>query len=83
MSKGNVNGALKLLTSSTSNGILLLSKKTLDLTKQKHPEAKECSRETLLKAPFRTIHRTAYNGINESLVMRAAMLKKEAPDHQV
>ena len=34
--QGNVNGALKLLTKSMSNGILQLSDKTLDLMKQKH-----------------------------------------------
>ena len=37
MEKGNVNGALKLLTSSISNSILPLDDKTLSLLKQKHP----------------------------------------------
>ena len=77
MSKGNVNGALKLLTKSMSNGILPLSNKTLDLLKQKHSgEPKESAPETDLLGPFRTIHPLAYDEINESSVMRTAMLTK-------
>ena len=60
MSKGNVNRALKLLRNSMSNGILLLPNKALDLLKQKHPEFKESSQETLLQGPFRPIHPAAY-----------------------
>ena len=59
-----------------SSGILPLSNKTLDLLKQKHPEPKESSPETLLQCPFRPIHPVAYNDINESLVMRASILTK-------
>ena len=56
MSKGNVNGALKLLTNSMLNGIFPLYSKTLDLLIQKHPEPKESSSETLLQGPLRPIH---------------------------
>ena len=76
MNKGNVNGPLKLLTNSMSNGILPLSNKTLDLLKQKHPELKESSPKTLLQGPFRPIHPVAHDDIDKSLVMRAAMLTK-------
>ena len=76
MRKGNVNGALKLLTNSMSNGILPLFNKTLDLLKQKHPGPKESSPETLLQGLFRPIHPVAYDDTDESLVMRAAMLTK-------
>ena len=47
-SKGNVNGALKLLANIMSNGILPLSNKTLELLKHKHPEPMEFSPEKLL-----------------------------------
>ena len=40
MSKGNVNGALKLWTNNMSNGILPLTDATLQLPKQKHPESR-------------------------------------------
>ena len=56
MCKGNVNGALKLLASCMSNGILPISNTTLDLLKQNHPEPKESSPETLLQGRFRPIH---------------------------
>ena len=39
MSKGNVNGALKLLMENMSNRILPLNDKTLTMLKQKIPEA--------------------------------------------
>ena len=39
MSKGNVNGSLKLLTNNMSNAILRLIDVTLQLLKQKHPES--------------------------------------------
>ena len=61
MSKENVNGALKLLTNSISNGILPLSNKTLDLLKRKHTEPREPSSETPLQGPFRPIHPVAFD----------------------
>ena len=48
MSKGNINGALKVLTENMSNGILPLNDKTLTMVKQKHPEANEPPQEVLL-----------------------------------
>ena len=36
----------------------------------------ESSSETPLQGPYRQIYPVAYDDINESLVMRAAMLKK-------
>ena len=79
MSNGNVNGALKLLTNSMSDGILPLSSKSVNLLKQKHHEPKEYSPETLVQRPFKPFHSVAYDDINESLVMRAAMLTKGDP----
>ena len=40
MSKGNINGAIKLLSDNTENGILPLNDETLKLLKQKHPDGK-------------------------------------------
>ena len=76
ITKGNVNGTLKLLRNGMPNGILPLYDKTLNLLKQKHLEPKESSPETLLQGPFRPIHPVAYDDIDESLVMRALMLTK-------
>ena len=51
MSKGNVNGALKILMENLSNEILPLNDKTLKMLKQKHPEANEPPQEVLLQGP--------------------------------
>ena len=48
MSKGNVSGALKLLTENTPNGILPLNDKTLKMLKQKYSETNESPQEVLL-----------------------------------
>ena len=41
MQKGNVNGALKILSNNMSGGILPLTDEILPLLKLKHPDAKE------------------------------------------
>ena len=43
MSKGNVNGAIKLLTNKMDNGILPLNEETLKMLRQKHPEPKDAT----------------------------------------
>ena len=57
MSKGNVNGALKLLTENMSNGILSLTDKTLKMLTQKQPEANEPPPryEILLQGPIQSV----------------------------
>ena len=76
MSKGNVNGALKLLTENMSNGILPLTDKTLKMLKQKHPKANELLQEVLLQGPTRPVHPIVYEDMDESLILKAAMLTK-------
>ena len=49
MQKGNVNGALKILTSNMSGGILPLTDETLQLLELKHPDAKDTSQQALLQ----------------------------------
>ena len=41
MEKGNVNGAMKLLTDNMQNGVLPLNEQTLNMLKNKHPEGKK------------------------------------------
>ena len=74
MNKANVNGALKLLTENMSNGILPLNDKTLTLLKQKHPEANEPPQEVLLQGPTRPVHPVVYEDMDESLILKEAML---------
>ena len=76
MSKGNVNGALKLLTENMPNEILPLNDKTLHMLKQKHPEANERPQEVLLQGPARPVHPIVYEDMDESFIFKAAMLTK-------
>ena len=76
MSKGNVNGAIKLLTNNMSNRILPLTDATLQLPKQKHPESRQPPPEVLIKGPIRKIHSIVYDDIDESLILKASILTK-------
>ena len=76
MSKSNVNGALKILTENMSNEILPLNDKTLKMLKQKHPEANEPPQEVLLQGPTWPVHPVVYDDMDESLILKAAMLTR-------
>ena len=76
MEKGNVNGALKLLTSNISNGIPPLDERTLSLLKQKHPESSELNEEVLLRGEKPPVHPVVFEDIDESMVKEAALNTK-------
>ena len=69
MEKGNVNGALKLLTSNISNGILPLDDKTLGLLKQNHPT----SSERRLRGEKPSVHPVVFEDIEKNMVKEAAL----------
>ena len=48
ISKGNVNGGLKLLAGNMYNGNLLFTKDSLELLVQKYPEPREPSPDILI-----------------------------------
>ena len=66
MKKRNVNGALELLTSNISNGILPLDDKTLSLLQQKHPASSELNEEVLLRGEEPFAHPVVFEDIDES-----------------
>ena len=76
MQKGDVNGALRLLTNNMSNGILPLNDDTLLLLEQKHPKEGEVREEALLDQPFERIHSIVYDVIDEDMVLQAATRTK-------
>ena len=76
MSKGNVNGALKLLTDNMHSGILPLNNETLRLLVQKHPKPREPFPDTLIQGPTRPICPVTYDDMDESVTMKASMLTK-------
>ena len=76
MQKGNVNGALKILTNNMSGGILPLTDETLQPLKLKHPDAKETSQQALLQGPIQKMHPIVYDVIDEELIKKAAIRTK-------
>ena len=76
MEKGNVKGALKLLTSNISNGILPLGDKNLSLLKQKHPVSSELNEEVLLRGEKPSVHPVIFEDIDQNIVKEAALRTK-------
>ena len=66
--KGNINGALKLLTNNMSNGIPL-TEETLHLMQNAYEEV-------LLRGPVKQIHPILYKAIDEALISKAALKTK-------
>ena len=79
MGKGNVNGALKLLTSNISNGIPL-DDTTLTRLKQKHPASSELNEEVLLRREKPSVHPVVFEDIDENMVKEAALETKGGSD---
>ena len=76
MGKGNINGALRLLTNNTTNSILPQDENTLNSLKQKHPQSKPACEETLINGEPTAIHPIIFNDINEELLRKAAIRTK-------
>ena len=76
MQKGNVNGALKLLTNEMSNGILPLTEETLSQLEIKHPDNRDASADVLLNGPVKEIHPIVFDVIDEEMVLKAESITK-------
>jgi len=77
MQKGEVNNALKLLTSEESCGILPSTDATISQLKAKHPPNVIPNEEgVLLNGPVNQLHPMAYNEIDEELIMKVAFATK-------
>ena len=76
MQKGNVNGALKILTNNMSGSILLLTDETLQLLEIKHPDAKDTPQQALLQGPIQKMHPIVYDDIDEELIKKSSNKNK-------
>ena len=76
MQKGNINGAIKILTNNMENGILPINDNTLQLLRQKHPEAKDPPENVLLTDDEKFVHPIKFEMIDEEMVRRAASRTK-------
>ena len=65
MRKGNIIGALKLLTNNMTYGIRLLNEKTLNSLTQKHPQSQPAYEETFINSELPVIDRVIFDDINE------------------
>jgi len=73
MSKGNVNGAIKLLSNNMQDGILPLNEDTLRLLREKHPTEKTPSDDILLTDSPVQIHSVRFDEINGDLIRQSAI----------
>ena len=78
MHKGNVNGAIKLITNNIQNGILPLNNETLNVLRQKHPTASEASQDVLLPDIPEIVHPVKFENITADTVRKAAIKTKGA-----
>ena len=76
MKKGNVNPALKLLTSNMKDRILPLNIQALNSLKEKHPESKDASIDILLPDISHRAHPIKFAGIDKEMVKKAAIKTK-------
>ena len=66
-----------LVSDNMHSGILPLNKETRELLVQKHPESRETSPDILTQGPTRPTYPVAYDGMDESVIMKASMLTKD------
>ena len=77
MQKGNVNGAIKLLTNNMhGGGVLPLNEETINLLHLKHPKSQNPDEDFLLQGPEQTVEQIIFDVIDETMVMKAAQLTK-------
>ena len=74
MQKGNVNGAIKLLTNNMKGGILPLNNETMELLRTKHPEGKEAIEDALLPGEVPMVQPIIFESIDEDMVLKAAQI---------
>lgn len=76
MGKGNINGAIKILTNNMENGILPLNDLTLHLLNMKHPESTPADAEVLLPDTPEPVHEIIFEEITPDLIRRSALRTK-------
>ena len=76
MQKGNINGAIKLVTNNMSGGVLPLNNQTLELLRSKHPVGKEIEEDALVPGEIPTVEPIIFDVIDDAMVLKAAQLTK-------
>jgi len=76
MQKGNLNGAIKLLTNNIKGRILPLNNQTMELLRIKHPEGKNAPDDALLPGEILTVQPIIFDAIDDEMVLNAVQLTK-------
>ena len=76
MSKGNINGAIKLLSDNMVDGIVPLNDDTLEILRQKHPDQTQAEDEVLLPDEPIEIHPVIFDEIDADAIRQAAVRTK-------
>ena len=77
VNKGNINGALNLLTKHQGKGAILpLTKDNIALLREKHPNAALSSEDMLLYGPKQYSHPVLYDPIDSEMVYNVAVHMK-------
>ena len=69
MLKGNVNGALPLLTSNQCNGLLPLNDETMNELHLKHPDACPINDDLLLQGTIKNVNDVIFESIDNNTVL--------------
>ena len=76
MSKGNINGAIKLLSDNMENGIIPLNEETLSKLREKHPKSKIADKDVLLTDIPIEVHPIRFEEIDAEMIRNAATKTK-------
>ena len=76
MQRGNVNGALNLITNNMAGGILPLTDDVIKALIEKHPDPAAITDQSILEGPILNIHPSAYAEIDSSLILKMATSSK-------
>ena len=78
MLRGNVNAALRLLSSTGKAGLLKIDEESIRQLHEKHPEGEPLNEEMMLTGPMKQVHPVIFDDINEEMVQKVALRTKGA-----
>ena len=83
MFAGKIKAALKFLDSNSESGVLPPSEDVIDLLEEKHPPSSKIESDTLINGPLEQVNSIHFAGIDEQIVMKAALWTKGSagPSH--
>ncbi len=73
MERGDVHGAIKLLTNNMGGGVLPLDDATISILKEKHPKGQDTNDHNLLQGPVQHVNPIVFDAIDEQMVLKAAL----------